>query len=70
MWEQGERKQAKDVLCEEKETIEHMWNGCSEMREKEREEGGEIQNEDGREIRWMKEMWKRRERTEKETDGG
>jgi hypothetical protein len=39
-------------MCyEERETIGHMWNGCSEMRERERKERGEIQNEDGREIR-------------------
>jgi hypothetical protein len=31
----------------------------------ERKERGEILNEDGREIRWMKEIWKRRERIEK-----
>jgi hypothetical protein len=49
-------------MCyEERETIEHMWNGCSEMREKERTERGEILNEDVREIRWMKEIWKRKE---------
>jgi hypothetical protein len=45
-----------------------MWNGCSEMmRQRERKERGEIQNEDGREIRWtMKEVWMRSERVEKE----
>jgi hypothetical protein len=32
-------------------TIEKMWNGCSEMRKRERKKRGEIQNEDGREIR-------------------
>jgi hypothetical protein len=32
----------------------------------ERKERGEILNEDGREIRWMKKIWKRRERIEKE----
>jgi hypothetical protein len=47
----------------------HMWNGCSEMRERERKERGEIPNEDGREIRWMKEIWKWRERIEKEKGG-
>jgi hypothetical protein len=53
-------------MCnEERETIEYMWNGCSEMRETERKESGEILNEDGREIRWMKEIWNRRERMEK-----
>jgi hypothetical protein len=47
-----------------REIIEHMWN----EREREREKGkmGEKQNEDGREIRWMKEIWKRRERIEKD----
>jgi hypothetical protein len=29
---------------------------------------GEIQNEDGREMRWMKEIWKRRERIEKDRE--
>jgi hypothetical protein len=53
-------------MCnEERETIEYMWNGCSEMRETERKEREEILNEDGREIRWMKEIWNRRERVEK-----
>jgi hypothetical protein len=28
------------------------------MRERERKERGEILSEDGREIRWMKEIWK------------
>jgi hypothetical protein len=37
----------------ERKTIEHMWNGWSEMREREGKERGEILNEDGREI------WKR-----------
>jgi hypothetical protein len=37
----------------ERERIEHMRNGCSEMRERERKERGEILNEGGREIRWM-----------------
>jgi hypothetical protein len=46
--------------------IEHMRNGCSEMRERERNERGEILNEDGREIGWMKEIWNRRDRVEKE----
>jgi hypothetical protein len=30
-----------------------MWNGCSEMRERERKERGEILNKDGREVGWM-----------------
>jgi hypothetical protein len=39
-----------------RETIEHMWNGCSEIREREGKKRGEILNEDGREIGWMKEI--------------
>jgi hypothetical protein len=54
----------------ERETIEHMWNGCSKMRERERKERGEVLNEDGREIRRIKEIWKRRDRMEKERGGG
>jgi hypothetical protein len=58
-------------MCyEERETIEHIWNGCNEMRKRERKERGEVQNEDRREIRWMKEICKRRERIEKERGGG
>jgi hypothetical protein len=38
---------------------EQMWNGCSEMRERERQKRGEIPNEDESEIGWMKEIWKR-----------
>jgi hypothetical protein len=30
------------------------------MRERERKERGEILSEDGREIRWMKEIWKQK----------
>jgi hypothetical protein len=30
----------------ERETIEHMWNGCSKMREREGKERGEIPNKD------------------------
>jgi hypothetical protein len=59
MWEGGERKQVLDgrrrkkvhnVLWEEREKkrIEHIWNGSSEMREKERKQRGEILNEDRR----------------------
>jgi hypothetical protein len=42
MWKRRERKQVLDgrrgkkvqnVLWGERETIEYMWNGCSEMRE-------------------------------------
>jgi hypothetical protein len=58
-------------MCyEERETIEHMWNEYSEMRERKRKERGEIRNEDGKEIKWMQEIWKRRKRMEKERGGG
>jgi hypothetical protein len=40
------------------------------MRETDGKHRGEILNEDGREIRWMKEIWKRRDRIEKEKGGG
>jgi hypothetical protein len=53
-----------------RETIEHMGNGCSEMGEREGKERGEIPNEDGLDIGWMKEIWKRKERIEKERSGG
>jgi hypothetical protein len=53
----------------EGEEIRCRMNGGSKMRETERNEREEILNEDGREIRWMKELWKRRERTDKEKGG-
>jgi hypothetical protein len=74
MWEREERKQilngrrrkkVENVLCmrrERERRIEHMRNGCSEMRERERKERGEILNEDGREIRWMEEEGEDRKR--------
>jgi hypothetical protein len=61
----GRRKRRCRMCYEKRETIEHMWNGCSEMREMERKEQGEILNKDRREIRWLKEVSKRRERIEK-----
>jgi hypothetical protein len=68
-WVEGEERRCR-MCYEERETIEHMWNGCREMRKKERKKWGEILNEDAREIRWTKEIWKRRERIEKERGGG
>jgi hypothetical protein len=65
-----ERKEGAGMCYEEREATEHMWNGRSEMRERKRKELEEIQNEDGREIRRMKEIWKRRKRIEKEKGGG
>jgi hypothetical protein len=64
-WTEGEESRSR--MCnEEREKIEHMWNGCSKMREREKKERGEILNEDGREIRWIKEISKWRERIEKD----
>jgi hypothetical protein len=68
-WMEEEERRCK-MCYEERETIEHMWNGCSEMRKRERKERGETLNEDVGEIIWMKKIWKRKERTEKERSGG
>jgi hypothetical protein len=58
-----EREERRCRMCpEESETIEHMWSGCDEIREREGREQREILSEDGRGIGWMKEVWKRRER--------
>jgi hypothetical protein len=43
-WMEGEERRCR-MCIEERETIEHMWKGCSEMREREGKEWGEIQNE-------------------------
>jgi hypothetical protein len=40
------------------------------MKEKEIKEGGEILNEDGREIGWMKKIWNTTNRMEKERGEG
>ncbi|KAH0814781.1 hypothetical protein GEV33_008010 [Tenebrio molitor] len=46
-----EEEQRRCQMCrEENETIEHMWSGCNEMRERERKDRREILSEDGREI--------------------
>jgi hypothetical protein len=44
-WMEGEERRCR-MCYEERETIEHMWNGCGEMREKEGKELGEILNEE------------------------
>jgi hypothetical protein len=59
-----ERKEGAECAMR-RETIEHMWNGSSERKERERKEREEILTEDGREIGWMKDIWKRRDRMEK-----
>jgi hypothetical protein len=57
-------------MCrQESEAVEHMWSRCDEMREREGKERREILSEDGREIGWMREVWKRRERIAKERGG-
>jgi hypothetical protein len=54
-----EREEKRCRMCDEaREIIEHIWNGCREMRKRERTERGEILNEDRREKRWMREIWK------------
>jgi hypothetical protein len=68
-WTEGEEKRCR-MPYEAKETIEHIWNECSEMRERERKERGEILNEDGKAIGWMKKIWKRKDRMEKERSVG
>jgi hypothetical protein len=40
-WMEGEKRRCR-MCYEEKEAIEHMWNGCGEMREREEKERGEI----------------------------
>jgi hypothetical protein len=67
-WMEGEEGRSR-MFYEERETIEHMWKECNEMREREGKERREILNEDGKEIGIMKEIWKRRERIEKERGG-
>jgi hypothetical protein len=64
-----ERKEGAECAMRRK-TIEHIWNGCREMKERERKERGEILKGKGRAIGWMKEIWKRRHIMEKETVGG
>jgi hypothetical protein len=52
-WTEGEENR---MCYEERETIEHMWNGCSEIREMKRRVRGETLHEDGRQAGWMKEI--------------
>jgi hypothetical protein len=66
----GNEKRRCRMCREENETIEHMWSGCNEMRERERKDRGEILSEDRRELGWMKKIWKRRERIEIQMGGG
>jgi hypothetical protein len=54
---------------ERKEGEECAMTMRREIRKTERKERGRILNEDGREIGWMKELWKRRDKMEKERGG-
>jgi hypothetical protein len=77
MWERGEREQV--LGGRRREKVQDVPRGGREdrahgecIRRNERNEGkgdGEILSEDGQEIGWMKEIWKRRERIEKERVG-
>jgi hypothetical protein len=40
-WTRGEERRCR-MCCEERRTVEHMWNGCSDIREREGKERGEI----------------------------
>jgi hypothetical protein len=53
----GDKEGAEYATYKERDTIEHTWNGCSEMRRRERKGRGEILNEDEREIGWMKKRY-------------
>jgi hypothetical protein len=67
-WMEGEEIRSR-MCYEEREAIEHMWNGCSEMREWEGKERGEILNEDGRGDK-MDERDMEEERKEREGERG
>jgi hypothetical protein len=48
-WIEGEQRRYR-MCYKERETLEHTWNGCSEMIKRERMERAEKPNEGGREI--------------------
>jgi hypothetical protein len=52
-WKEREERRCK-MCYGQRETTEHMLNGCSEMRERDGKERGEILNEVGMEMRWTK----------------
>jgi hypothetical protein len=70
-----ERKMMARFRCGNEERADKYWTEREERRcrtcseERETIERGEILNKDGRKIVWMKEIWKRRDRMEKERDG-
>jgi hypothetical protein len=45
-WMEGDERRCR-MCYEDSETIEHMWNGCSEMREREGEKEREREGEKG-----------------------
>jgi hypothetical protein len=61
----NEEREREQVLNGRRRRCE-PWSGCGEMREREGKERREILREDGKEIGLMKEIWKTRERIEKE----
>jgi hypothetical protein len=62
-WTEGEERRCR--MCYEGRERQLSTCGMDE-----RKEWGEILNEDGREIGWMKEICERKGRMEKERDGG
>jgi hypothetical protein len=68
-WTEEEERRCR-MYREESETIGYMCSGYNEIRQMERKDRGEILSEDGREIGWMKEIWKRREKIEIQMGGG
>jgi hypothetical protein len=44
----------KCTMRRERDNWARVKYGCSEMRDREKKERGEISNEDGREVRWIK----------------
>jgi hypothetical protein len=46
-WTEGKERRCR--MCrEDSETTEHMWSGCTKMREREGKERGEILSKDGK----------------------
>jgi hypothetical protein len=60
-----ERKEGAECAMR-RETIEHMWNGCSEMRESERKDTGRNTERRRKENRIDERDMEQRERMEKE----
>jgi hypothetical protein len=63
-----EPKERKEGAGERNDRVHVEWMRQNET-EREGKERGEIQNVERREIGWMKEIWKRKDRMEKERNG-